>query len=302
MDSSGPIICLGEAIADLICKRRLSPGEQPDRFVPHPGGALANVAVAIARSGVPSAMAGGVGDDEWGAWLRDDLDEEGVDTGSLVAVEGVNTPVAIVRFDSHGEPRFQIYGQGIGPAMSESLEPLKRAIPASQGLVVGSNTMVGPLEREVTRTAIGIAARYEVPVVLDPNFRPTRWGDRETPARYCRELCASAAVVKLNRVEATLISGVVDPTDAARAIAATGPRLVAVTDGAGPVLTAGAVEARADPEPVEVVSPLGAGDAFAGALTAGLSRLGWDFSRAGELLDEAAAAGTAACRCWGARQ
>jgi fructokinase len=301
MDSSGPVVCLGEAIVDLICERRLAPGEPVDRLVPHPGGALANVAVAIARSGGRAAMAGGVGDDEWGAWLRDGLAREGVGTDSVVAVEGVETPVAIARFDSDGEPHFQVYGQGIGPAMAAVLERLEQVIPASQGLVVGSNTMVGELEREVTRAAVVAAAESSVPVVLDPNFRPSRWGDRKTPALYCGELCASAALVKLNRAEAELLSGCGDPARSARMIAATGPRLVVVTDGPGPVYTAGSVETRVQPEPVEVLSPLGAGDTFAGVLVAGLSRLGWDFGRVGEVLAEACDRAGASCLHWGAQ-
>ncbi len=301
MDSSGPIICLGEVIVDLICERRLAPGEPVDRLVPHPGGALANVAVAISRSGGRAAMAGGVGEDEWGAWLRDGLVREAVETDLVIPVQGVETPVAIARFDRDGEPRFQVYGQGIGPAMAAVLESLKEAIPASQGLVVGSNTMVGPLEREVTRTAIEIAAENAVPVILDPNLRPSRWGDRETAARYCSELSASSAVVKLNRAEAELLSGSGDPARSAQLIAATGPRLVVVTDGAGPVFTAGAVETRADPGAVEVISPLGAGDTFAGVLVAGLSRLDWDFSRAGEVLDEACDRAGESCRRWEAQ-
>lgn len=301
MDSSGPIICLGEVIVDLICEQWLASGTPPERLVPYPGGALANVAVAISRSGGRAAMVGGVGDDEWGTWLRNDLTREGVDTESVISVEGVDTPVAIALFDSEGEPRFQVCGQGIGPAMAAVLEPLKAAIPASQGLVVGSNTMVGPLERQVTRTAVEIAAANAVPVILDPNFRPSRWGNRETPARYCRELCASSAVVKMNRSEATLITGVDDPALSAREIAGTGPRLVVVTDGAGPVITAGAFETRVEPDPVEVISPLGAGDVFAGVLAAGLARLDWDFSCAGEVLGEACFRAGECCLFWGAQ-
>lgn len=302
MDSPGPIICLGEVIVDLICERRLAPGEPPDRLVPYPGGALANVSVAIARSGVGSVMAGGVGADEWGTWLRDDLARRGVGVDCVVPVEGVDTPVAIVRFDHDGEPGFQVYGQGIGPAMAAVHEQVEAAIPSSQGLVVGSNTMAGALEREVTRAAIETAAGHAVPVIFDPNFRPGRWTNREVPARYCRELCGRSAVVKLNRTEAELMTGIDDPARSAREITAAGPRLVVVTDGAGPVHTAGAVEFRADPDPVEMVSPIGAGDAFAGALAAGLARLEWDFSRAGELIGEACSRAGAVCRTLGAQE
>ena len=80
-----------------------------------------------------------------------------------------------------------------------------------------------------------------------------------------------------------------------------GPRLVVVTDGQGRVLTAGAAETEYTPPEAEVVSPLGAGDAFMGALAAGLAGLDWDFSRVAEVLPAAAAAGSAACAHWGAQ-
>ena len=58
------ILCLGEAIADLICERELEAPEVGRQLRPRtPGGALANVAVAIARAGGDAALLGGVGDD-----------------------------------------------------------------------------------------------------------------------------------------------------------------------------------------------------------------------------------------------
>jgi len=39
--------------------------------VPSPGGVTANVAATAARHGGSVALAGGVGDDRWGAWLHD---------------------------------------------------------------------------------------------------------------------------------------------------------------------------------------------------------------------------------------
>ena len=84
-------------------------------------------------------------------------------------------------------------------------------------------------------------------------------------------------------------------------LATFGPRLVVVTDGYRRVFTAGAAETELEPPIGDVVSPLGAGDAFMGALAAGLCRTGWDFSRVAEVLPDAAEAGTAACGHWGAQ-
>lgn len=296
-----PIVCFGEAITDLICERNLMPGEAADCYVPHPGGALANVAVAVARAGVAVALVGGVGDDRWGSWLGETLESEGVSTEWLARLEGVETPVAVVEFGPDNEPSFRVYGEQIGPTMAATSGFLHEAITGSKALIVGSNTMVGETEREVTRRAIELARDRGRPVLLDPNFRPNRWTEVSTASEFCRELTGVANVIKLNRAEAELITGRADLLAAARELVALGPDLAVVTDGAGTVVTAGAIEAVHHPEPTRTVSPLGAGDAFMGGLAAGLARLGWDLERVVEVLPEAARSAAAVVSGWGAQ-
>ena len=77
-----------------------------------------------------------------------------------------------------------------------------------------------------------------------------------------------------------------------------------------PVVTAGAQgahflwrgEVHSVPAPkVQVVSPMGAGDAFVGAFAARLSASGWDAERGAEALPAALEAGAKACTTWGAQ-
>ena len=296
-----PIACLGEAIVDLICERNLKPGEAPGPFVPWPGGALANVAVSIARSGMPAALVGGVGGDGWGRWLAGGLASEGVSIEWLATLEAADTPVALIEFGADNEPAFQVYGEHIGPTMAATSGVLGQAIAASQAVVIGSNTMVGETEREVTRRAVELARSSGLPVLLDPNHRPNRWTSKDPAREFCRELAAASTVVKLNRDEAVLITGASDPLEAARELTSLGPGLVVVTSGDGEVVTAGAAETRFQPDPVAAVSPLGAGDAFMGGLAAGLARLDWDLSAVAEVLPDAARAAASVCRHWGAQ-
>jgi fructokinase len=300
-EQSRPILCLGEAIVDLICERHLAPDETPDRFSPHHGGALPNVAAAIARRGVPTALVGGVGSDRWGRWLIDGLADDGVGTNWIAVPEPTQTPLAIAVFDSAGEPSFQVYGDHIGPTTEAASAFLEPAIEAGQALIVGSNTMVGETEREVTRRAVRMAGERGLPVLLDPNHRPTRWDSQSEARKFALELTALSTVLKCNREEAEFLTGECDPRRAAGMLSETGPRLVVVTDREAEIVTAGAAVARWTPGTIDVVSPLGAGDAFMGSLAAGLSGLDWDLSRVAEILPQAADDATQRCRHWGAR-
>lgn len=303
-DPSRPILNIGEAIVDLICERNLGSGEAPGPFVPHHGGAPANVAAAVAGRGIPAALLGGIGRDPWGDWLSAGLEAAGVDTRWLARLEGANTPLAIATFDRDGVPSFQVYGEDVGPMMEAAAGDLEDAVEGSQALIVGSNTMVGETEREVTRSAVKLAVEAGLPVLLDPNHRPTRWNEQQTAVEFGLELAASATVVKCNVAEAEFLTGTTGRDQATEALAALGPALVVVTDGPREVVAAGAATAAATPPRVpatEMVSELGAGDAFMGSLAAGLAGLGWDLGRVSEVLPQANADAAACCRSWGAR-
>jgi sugar/nucleoside kinase (ribokinase family) len=297
----GRVVCLGEAIVDLICEKWLEPGEQAGPFVAHHGGAPANVAAVAAGNGVSTCLVGGVGSDRWGEWLLEGLARSGVETGWLVSVDGVQSPVAFATFDRLGEPTFEVYGEDIGPLMAASEPMLESALDGASALAIGTNTMVGDTEREVTRRAVAIARELSIPVLLDPNHRPGRWTDQQTGADFARELVGLSTLVKANRAEAELITGVAEPDGSAEAMLELGPEVVVITNGDGPVICRGSAWADFEPEPVDVVSPLGAGDAFLGSLIAGLDRCEWDLAKTGDLLREACAEAGRACRVWGAR-
>src|SRR3954454_16280756 len=145
-----PVLCLGEALVDLVCEKPLGSLADADSFVPHPGGAMANVAVTAARHGASVALAGGAGSDPFGVWLRDRLAGEGVGLEWFTLVEGAPTPVAFVAVDGQGEPSFLIYGAGIHAAVAAAAPLLGEAVEASEALVFASNTLVEEGEREAT--------------------------------------------------------------------------------------------------------------------------------------------------------
>jgi sugar/nucleoside kinase (ribokinase family) len=296
----GPIVCLGEALVDLVCEREVESLRHADQFRPHLGGALANVAVAIERGGARASLVSGAGDDPWGDWLRDALRAEGIEMDSFVLASAAPTAVAFVTFRPGGEPEFQVYGEGIAAAMGAAAGHLAGAIERGAALAFGSNTLVEKEQRAVTVRARDRALAEGKPVLFDPNLRPTRWDDLRDAVGLCRSLMDGALLVRTNREESRLLTGEKDPAAAAERIVELGATLGVVSLGADGALVRGAATAEAPGADVEVVSTLGAGDAFFGTLVAGLGRLGWDASRAGEVLPAAIEASAGACTRWGA--
>jgi fructokinase len=295
------IVCLGEGLVDLICERPAASIADADCFKPYFGGALANVAVAASRAGAAAALAGAAGDDEWGRWLAERLESEGVDLEHFELLEGEQTPVAFASFDHGANPSFVIYGDAIEIAVAAVGPRLEQALEPATALVYSSTTLASEREREVTLRARELALDAGVRVCLDPNIRPNRWGGRVEPAAEAsRELIAGSYLVRTNLEESVAITGEDDPRDAAAELAAMGAELAVVTMGPDGAVIRGACEAELAASDVDVVSTLGAGDVFMGTLVAGLAQRDWDASRADEALGPALDAAGEACTRWSA--
>lgn len=290
-----PVLCLGEALVDLVCERPVAGLTAADAFVPHFGGATANVAVNAARHGASVALFGGAGDDAWGRWLLAGLEREGVGTEHFRLRPGGRTPLAFVTVDPSGEPTYEFYGDPFGAAAAEAAGELQAAVAGADALLFGSNTLVGEAEREATLAARARALELGRAVWFDPNLRLERWSSPVEAVAVARSCLAGCRVVKANRAEAELLTGEADAARGAEALAAAGAELAVVTLGAQGAVVRGAISVDVPAVPARPVSTVGAGDAFFGVL---LARLEPDGAEAA-----AAAAAEAAARVterWGA--
>jgi sugar/nucleoside kinase (ribokinase family) len=300
--SARRVVCLGEALVDLVCERPVAGLGEAPAFVPRLGGSLANIAIAAARFGAPVEMLGGAGDDEWGRWLRDGIRAEGVGVERFVLMPGAGTSHAFVAVRADGEPAFAFYGDRERPA-AHAEDDLDPALSGEPGvLVVGSDTLLGAAERAVTMHAVALARGRGWLVVCDPNLRPNRWATREEMLATIRALVAGASVVKCNVHEAEALAGVDGAEAAARALDELGPEVVVVTRGGeGALAVSEGVTEAVGGRDAKVVDTTGAGDSVAGVIAAGLA-LGADPSppALAPVLDVAMQTAAGIVAVWGA--
>ncbi len=296
------VVCLGEALVDLICPDRLSDPAEATRFEAHFGGALANVAVATRRAGAPAALAGGCGTDDWGRFLRARLRAEGVSLELHGELADLPTPFAFATLDTDGEPTFRIHGEGIDAAIAALAGREGEVARRAAAVAVGSNTLPAAASRDATLAVCEAARDAGTPVLVDPNLRPGRWRDLGEGRELCLALARLATVLKCNLAEARWLSGAdaAGPADAADRLCGLGPSLVVVTGGAGPVLARGACSLELMPPAAEMVCPLGAGDVFMGTMAAGLLASGWRLDAAAPAIEAAADAAARTCGHLGA--
>jgi sugar/nucleoside kinase (ribokinase family) len=228
-----------------------------------PGGSAANAAAWAASAGAVAAVVGRVGDDFAGRALRAELAERGVE--ALLALDA-EAPTGVVL--TLGERVVAERGA------TARLRPQDIPAPLDAGAVLVSGyVLLQPDSGSAGRAALERAAS------------PWRAVDAASAVlleAYGRErffaATAAASVLLVNEDEAFVLTDE-EPELAVRALADL-YRLVCVKQGAqGAVACFEGSFERAQAPSVDVVDPLGAGDAFAGVLLAALVR--------GRPLDEA---------------
>ena len=293
-------LCLGEALVDLICEHPIGEVSQADVFVPHFGGAVANVAVLAARAGARMALAGGAGDDAWGHWLRGRLIAEGVDVSLFELMPGVQTPMAIVRLDDQAEASYDIYGQTISTLIHALGDRVEQAVDESAALFLSSNTLVGDDERELTMRARSLALELERPVIFDPNLRLHRWRSHADAAASANACVPGALLVRANAAEAALMTGEDEPERAAHGLVKAGARLVVITLGSAGAMLRGELRADVPGVRARVLSTIGAGDALTALLLARLALSDFYPAAVAASLRDAVVQSARACERWGA--
>jgi fructokinase len=294
------MLCLGEPLVDLICERQVESLGDAGSFTPHFGGVVANVAVVAARMGADVGLAGCAGEDDWGWWLHDQLDTEGVELSLFELLSGRATRLALVTVDPTAEPTYRIYGDPLPPIAPERVEAFENAVRHSAALFLSTTTMVGDADRALSMRARELALEHERPVIFDPNLRLHRWRSAADAAATANACVPRALLVRANLAEATLMTGEDNPERAAQALLKAGARLVVITFGAEGAILRGEFRRDVAGVPARVVSTIGAGDVLTGFLAAKLALSGFYPAAVAASLDEAVARAAHACERWGA--
>lgn len=106
---SGLIVSFGEMLIDFVpTVSGVSLAEAPG-FLKAPGGAPANVAIAVSRLGGRAAFVGKLGEDEFGRMLEGIVKENGVSAAGIRFDQGARTALAFVTLRADGEREFMFY-------------------------------------------------------------------------------------------------------------------------------------------------------------------------------------------------
>lgn len=264
------ITAIGEILIDLTQTGKNGAGVPT--FAANPGGAPANVAVAAARLGCSTAFIGKVGADSLGGYLRQVLEENGVDHSGLQVGESATT-MAIVSIDETGERSFRFLRGADCEMVPEDVD--EKMAQNSRILHFGSVSLTQGIARSATIFTARAAHRAGMLVSYDPNYRPALWRTKRDALEWMSLPLPLVDIIKLSEEELPLLTGSEDLEEGSRALEEQGIRLIMITLGAKGAFCRWQGESFTVPSvPAKVADTNGAGDTFMGAVLSRLCRRG----------------------------
>jgi fructokinase len=253
------VLCIGEALIDMICTDRGSRLADGQNFLKKAGGAPANVAAAIAALGGKVDMAAKVGKDPFGQHLIDLLNEMGVSTQWMIQDPNSFTTFAFVSLMEDGERDFYFNRGADGQLSVSDLADLN----LSEYSIVHFGSATGFLPGPLQATYIDLLNKARAAGALI-SFDPNNTNSFITQSWHFIQACD---FFKLSDEEAMLITGLTSVQAAADALRAKTKAIFAITLGKeGTLLSTSQGTELIGSIPITPIDATGAGDAFVGAV------------------------------------
>ncbi|XP_004486913.1 probable fructokinase-4 [Cicer arietinum] len=265
---NGLIVSFGEMLIDFVpTTSGVSLAEAPG-FLKAPGGAPANVAIAVSRLGGKAAFVGKLGDDEFGHMLAGILKENGVVADGITFDQGARTALAFVTLRADGEREFMFYRNPSADMLLKPEELNLELIRSAKVFHYGSISLIVEPCRSAHLKAMEVAKDAGCLLSYDPNLRLPLWSSADEARKQILSIWEKADLIKVSDVELEFLTGS-DKIDDASALSLWHPnlKLLLVTLGEnGSRYYTKNFHGSVDAFHVKAVDTTGAGDSFVGAL------------------------------------
>jgi fructokinase len=266
------ILCIGEALIDMICTdkgKALSAGEN---FLKKPGGAPMNVAAAIAALGGRVELSSKVGVDPFGDHLIAVMKSFGVSTKYMLQDAHYFTTFAFVSLMENGERDFYFNRGADGQLTKEEVDTIDLDSFALVHFGSATGFLPGPLQ-EAYIGLLNKASANDLFISFDPNYRHLLFQNNTASfinqSWYFLEHCH---FFKVSDEEAMMLTGTVTVEEAAAVFLQRTNAVFTITLGKDGTLLGLNNETMIIPSiAIKPVDTTGAGDAFTGAVLYQLS-------------------------------
>lgn len=267
------ILCIGEALIDMICTNKGTSLSEGDNFIKKAGGAPTNVAAAIAALGGKVELAAKVGIDPFGNHLIDTMKGFGVGTKFMLQDAKHFTTFAFVSLMKNGERDFY-FNRGADAELS--VDDIKN-INLKQFPIVHFGSATGFLNGKLQKAYLSMfqqAQQQNTFISFDPNYRHLLFqNNTKSFVTQSWKFIEKCNFFKVSDEEALLLTNQKTVEDAAKVFMQKSKAIFTITLGSKGTMLGLNNEPYIIPSiKVKPKDTTGAGDAFVGAVLFQLSK------------------------------
>ncbi|WP_079505096.1 carbohydrate kinase family protein [Mesobacillus jeotgali] len=278
---------IGEVLIDFIPQQKGAALKDVMSFERAPGGAPANVAAAVAKYGHAASMITKLGEDAFGDFLVEQLENAGVETAKVLRTKEANTGLAFVSLKDDGERDFSFYRKPSADLLFTEEEVKAEWFAKGDVLHFCSVDLVESPMKQAHKRAISLMKEKDGLISFDPNVRLPLWDNPDDCRSAILEFLPHAHIVKISDEELEFITGISDVEDAIQSLFTGDVQAVVFTKGAdGADLYVKNSKWESAGYKVDVQDTTGAGDAFIGGFLYKLLEAGAEPKNLAAILSE----------------
>ena len=271
------LILLGRVAVDFNPTDYYKPLSESTTFKKYVGGSPANIAVGLARLGKKIGFIAKVSDDQFGDFVTNYFDKEGIDTSHISrCVNGEKIGLRFTEILSETESSILMYRNEIAD-LSLSVEDVdEEYIKKTKALLISGTALAASPSREAALKALMLAKKNNVPVIFDIDYRPYNWKNSDEVSIYYSLVARSSDVILGSREEFDLTEKLIEPgrndEQTASYFHSQAAKIVVIKHGkkGSTAYTNDGKQYSIKPFPVKLLKSFGGGDGYASAFIYGL--------------------------------
>ena len=252
-----------------------------DTFKKYVGGSPANIAVGLARLGKKVGFIGKVSDDQFGDYVTEFFESEGIDTSHVTRAEnGEKLGLTFTEMLSPKESSILMYRDCVADLMLKPEDVDEEYIASSKALLISGTALCQSPSREACLKAMYLAKKVGTKVIFDIDYRPYNWKSNDEIAVYYSIVAENSDMIMGSREEYDLTEAITAPGRTDEETAAywlsKGNKIVIIKHG-----KEGSTAHTADgsfnikPFPIDKLKSFGGGDGYGSSFIYGLLE-GWN--------------------------
>lgn len=263
-------------------KEEFKPLKKVHMFEKYVGGSPANIAVGVTRHGLKAGFIGKVSDDQFGEFVVDYFNEQGIDTSHIsVCTGGEKLGLTFTEMLSSSESHILMYRNRIADLQLHVDDIDEQYIRNAKAVLISGTALAESPSREAALKTVMLARKNKTKIIFDIDYREYNWKNKDEISIYYSAVAREADIIMGSREEFDLTERLIcqGMTDEESSVywQSCNARIVVIKHGmkGSTAYTADGEKFSIKPFPVEARKGFGGGDGYGSGFLYGLYQ-GWD--------------------------